>query len=549
MPTSTAWAMYDRAAKMAEAVNDKTAATEYRNKADNTKRQALKELWNDKVGILGSIGVEGIWRGQPQIWEQYTGVVNGLLPLDKGRRAMRWLEEHYGFEPTKDIKLLMCDAWWPLRWSVHWVPVGDMLLACEAGMKTGDADLWWPYFRTVAMSSFRSDQPGVRLAISNSGAGSGGVEFIDSDDPHMQATVRGLFGITPEVNNGIIHISPAFPSDWTSASIKSPAISYSYERTGNKVVMTITTPQPLVKVVRARFDVPASTTQKETVSTVELTIPAGNPTPEIVRNHRPILTDITPPVKEARLDAGEKQRLELMDLSEIYNTTLSTLVKETKFVPDYGLPTTNKDWWMTIATKILQTPSAYGLPTTIKDWWMTVPGKLNDGPEIITADNGVDFLLKGRSESVKGKANSLIALSSWGTPYPLPAAITIPVNKKVKKIWLLMSNYVSPIKNYIPNGEIVLHYTTGEKRIISLVPPYNMDCYFQAFSREGTAVDINELEWTGGWSPCRPHLCKAQANALPVECDPARILKAIEVRATVSEGVIGINAITLLPAK
>jgi hypothetical protein len=63
------------------------------------------------------------------------------------------------------------------------------------------------------------------------------------------------------------------------------------------------------------------------------------------------------------------------------------------------------------------------------------------------------------------------------------------------------------------------------------------------------AVDINELEWTSGWSPCQTNLCKAQANALPVECDPARILKAIEVRATVSEGVIGINAISLLPAK
>jgi len=522
MPTTTAWTMFDHAAMMAEVMDDPGMAAAYRAEAGKIRFKAFEELWSEKEGVLGSIGANGIWRGHPQTWEQYTGIVNGMIPPDKGRRAMRWLEAHYGFEPSENVNLLMNCDWWPLRWSVHWVPVGDTLMAAMAGMKCGDADLWWPYFKTAAMSAFRTDTPAVRFAISNIGSGGAGVEFIDADDPHMQATLRGLFGITPEIHKGRLLIEPAFPSDWNSAELRSPLVSYTYQRNGGQAEIKITTPQPLVKVVRAAPGAPPVTTPKERVSTVTAPLPHREK-PLRKQSRKNIRVDLQPPEKDPVLGTSERQRMVLVDLKKSYNTTLDKMTTEARFTADYGGS------------------------TTIETWWHTVPGKMNDGPETVTADNGVEFLLKGRSEAVAGKADNLLALSSWGDPYPYPAAARISVGRKLERFWLLTQNYVSPIKNYIPNGEIVLHYSEGEPGVVSLVPPYNMDCYFQRFSREGTSVPLGTLVWPGGWMPCERSQCEAQANALAVECDPLRTLEGIEIRATVSEGVVGIAALTLLP--
>ena len=87
----------------------------------------------------------------------------------------------------------------------------------------------------------------------------------------------------------------------------------------------------------------------------------------------------------------------------------------------------------------------------------------------------------------------IVALSSWGTPYPFPAGVKLSVGQKLEKLWLLSQDYVTSVKCYIPNGEVVLHYETGDPDITSLIPPYNMDCYFQAFSREGTTVPLGQL--------------------------------------------------------
>ncbi len=523
-PTSTAWALLDRAARMARVVGDREAGKRYQSMAEKVKEQAFEELWNEEQGILGSIGAEGLWRGHPQTWEQYLGIINGMIPADKGQRAMRWLESHYGFEGEQGVQLLMNCDWWPLRWSVHWVPTGDTHLAALAGMVCGDPDLWWPYLKTAVLSSFRSDAPGVRFSIGNtSGGGGGGIEFVDSDDPLVYTTVRGLFGIEPEIQNGRIRITPAFPADWDSAEIHSPMLSYSYTRERGRVTLKITTPEPLVKVVRSQLGVPAITTARERVSVVTLQLPSREEGRPAQAFPDPILVETAPALKETPLGAEEKSRLVMMDLSAVHNTTLHDLVDKIRFKTDFGRP------------------------TTIHSWWHTVPARMNRGPEQIETPAGVAFLLKGRNESVEGKAKNLLALSSWGKPYPLPAVARIPLGKKVERMWLLMQNYVSPIKNYIPNGEIVLHYASGQPDIVSLVPPYNLDCYFQAFSRDGVSVELGELVWAKGWSPCHRSQCKAQANALKVACDPSRVLKTVEIRATVSEGVLGINAITLLP--
>ena len=85
---------------------------------------------------------------------------------------------------------------------------------------------------------------------------------------------------------------------------------------------------------------------------------------------------------------------------------------------------------------------------------------------------------------------NLLALASW-QPYPLPGGAVIPVGMRCERLWLLLQSCVHPMKNYLPNGEVVLSYASGERAIVSPVPPFNLDCYFHHFGRE-----VCERLWT-----------------------------------------------------
>jgi len=542
-PSATGWAMLDCAAKLAAVAGDDAAAAEYAERAQRSRERVLAELWRDDRGRLGSIGSDGIWRAQGQTWEQYLAINAGLLTPDQGRSAMRWIERHYGFEPSPGVRLLPNSGWFPMRWSTQWIPTGDTCLAALAGIRCGDADLWWPYLRTAVLSSFRSEFPGINMGIANTGAGGGDREDVDSDDPFTHVVVRGLFGIEPALHEGRIDITPSFPSDWTEASIRTPDVEYEYRRDGDHAALHIRTPQPVVKRVRVGVDGEAVTTPEEAESTVTVQVgapvepPEAGPRPqvrvELAAQEEPggpptarvtagdagrRLGAEAPPLSEA-----ESGRQTLVDLAGAYNTTPSGMVA-TAFVFDYA-----------------------DSPAPLAGWWGNPGIALGPGtPRVLKASNGVRFLVAGWPRSELGpEPNSLLALASW-TPQPFPGGATVPVDASAEAVWLLLLSYVHPMRNYVPNGEIVLHYAEGEPEVTSLVPPFNVDAYFQHFSLEGIPVPLGRLEG-GGF--VHPGLSVPHGDALRVPCDPARRLARVELRATCSEAVLGLMGMTLVRAE
>jgi hypothetical protein len=104
------------------------------------------------------------------------------------------------------------------------------------------------------------------------------------------------------------------------------------------------------------------------------------------------------------------------------------------------------------------------------------------------------------------------------------------------------------MKNYIPNGEVVLHYAGGKQAVESLIPPFNLDCYFQHFSLNGIPLPMGRLgPWPTGWTPIHKGMAGAHADVLELPCDPAEVLEAVELRATCSEGVLGLAGMTAVP--
>ena len=524
-PSTMGWVMLDRAARMAAVVGDPKAQAEYRTLAEKTRAAIFRELWNEKEGRLGCIGSDGIWRGHPQTWEEYLAINGGLLNSDQGRRAMRWIASHYGFQPQPGVTLLACSDWWPIRWSCQWVPTGDTCLAVLAGMKCGDADLWWPYLKTVVGSAFRSDFPGINMGISNAGAGGGDREDVDSDDPHAHVVVRGLFGIEPALHEGRIDICPSFPSDWRQASIRTPDISYEWQREGTQATFHIRTPRPVAKHVQASLDGPEVVTPAETESVVTLKL--GPAAPPLAPIKQPtILADQCPVPVPKPPTSAEQRRLVLFDLAAAYNVTSEELVA-TRFVFDYA-----------------------DHPSPLSSWWGNPLLTQPPSPRVLTASQGVLFLTAGRPRPGLGATpKNLLALSSW-RPQPLPGGVSVPVGLHCEQLWLLLQCYVHPMKNYLPNGEVVLRYADGSHSVTSLIPPFNLDCYFQHFSREGVPVPLGQLgPWPAGWTPIHRGLSNAHADALSIDCDRTRMLESVELRATCSEGVLGLAGMTTLSAR
>jgi hypothetical protein len=445
----------------------------------------------------------------------------GLIGPEQGRRAMRWVESHLCYTGDRpEVKLMMSSDYWPVRWSNQWVATGDTLLAAMAGMKCGDADLWWPYVRTAVNAAFRSHSPGIPFGISNTGAGGGGYDLVDSDDPHIQMAVRGLFGIEPYIHEGRIDICPAFPSDWTEASIKTPDISYHYTRKGNVAAFRIKTPKPLIKRVRADLTGKELVTPAETESVLRAKLGPGPP-PWPESTHRAtIISEVDPNTEKASLTVVDRKRLAYLDLSSAYNHRAKDLA-DTEVIFDYEHDVKRvKDWWNSPAIA-----------------WSGVSG-------VIESPDGVSYKVAGSQDGSEPK--NLLAVSTW-RPYSLPGAVKVPVGQACEKVCLLLQSYVHPIKNYIPNGEIILHYTDGSQAVTQLIPPFNLDCYFQHFSREGTKVPLGELVWpTRGFQPIDKRMTEAHADSLIIRCDSKKALRDIEIRATCSEAIIGVAGISVI---
>ena len=526
-PSAMAWAMLDRAARLAAVVGDAEAGKTYRAAADRTRRKVFAELWREDEGRLGSIGQDGIWRGHPQTWEEYLAANAGLLSPEQSRRAMRWVAVALRLpaaarRATALLQRLVAD---PLERAMG---AHRRHLPGRLGRN--------PSGRRRPLVALLANGCPLRIPHREAGDQHGHRQLRRRrrrrgrrrlGRPLCHVAVRGLFGIEPALDEGRLDICPAFPSAWREASIRTPDVSYTYRREGNQATMTIRTPRPLVKRVRANLSGPEIVTPAEAESTVTLSL-GPPPPPPAPPKEPPILVD--PGDGSAGSTGGGEDGSPGGRCCSICPAVCNVTAEQftaARFTFDY----------------------ADG-PRPLSDWWGNPALSMSPSPRMVEAGNGVRFLTSGRPHPGMGKTpNNLLAMASW-KPYPLPGGAVVPVGLRCRQLWLLLQSYVHPMKNYIPNGEVVLHYAGGRQTVESLVPPYNLDCYFQHFSRQGLPVTLGRVgPCPAGWTPVCQGMSNAHANALEIPCDPSRVLESVEFRATCSEGVLGLAGMTAVAAE
>ena len=149
-------------------------------------------------------------------------------------------------------------------------------------------------------------------------AESGSTAVVLSDDSRPgDVAVEGLrlAELTAGDEDDRFEISPALPSDWREASIRTPDISYDYQPDGDRAVIHIHTPKPLVKKVRGTPCGDAVITPRETESTVTVSLGPSVPVAETPPHPPTILAEqqAPPPAKRAKESPEERARLALFD--------------------------------------------------------------------------------------------------------------------------------------------------------------------------------------------------------------------------------------------
>jgi hypothetical protein len=156
--------------------------------------------------------------------------------------AKRLENKRYCDIEDKGYQTISTTNWLPYSWSVNNVAFAEVAHTSLAYWQAGRADEAFHLFKSSVLDGmYLGNSPGNIGQISFYDAARGEC-YRDFGDPvgvYSRALIQGLFGICPDAMNDRLVIRPGFPSDWNFASMISPDVDFSFERTGTKDIYTI----------------------------------------------------------------------------------------------------------------------------------------------------------------------------------------------------------------------------------------------------------------------------------------------------------------------
>lgn len=187
------------------------------------------------------------------LWTIYHALDSKVPDAFQAYQSLRYIDEHIPHIPVKakgwqqkDLYLLSETNWQPYTWSLNNVVYAENLhtaLAYWQGNRSEEAFKLWR--STILESMYLSAGPGNFQQLSFYDAIRGELyrDFADGIGMTARTLVEGLFGIQPDALNKQLIIRPGFPSEWPTASIKTPDIEFSFQRKTGLEIYRINTTQ------------------------------------------------------------------------------------------------------------------------------------------------------------------------------------------------------------------------------------------------------------------------------------------------------------------
>ena len=287
-------------------------------------------------------------------------------------------------------------------------------------------------------------------------------DFADNVGITSRAIINGLFGILPDALEGMCILKPAFPDEWEEASIKTPYLSYSFRREGNKDIYEVEQhfPQPLRIVIRSNAGGGAYLETAGNSDTVQTIVVDRTALPQ---------APVYKPVPTARANAADPAYMsamglddinpdamanaEMVDISSAFNSTVDDIFRNEYLSPRPPVTT-------------LQIPIQ-----GVGDWCtpFVKPDIEDDGLRARISEGMFDT---GLGVSFRSPAEGWnIAYTSLWDNYP--DALTFPLAGKARRAYLLMAGSTNNMQSRIDNGTVTVKYTDGSTSVMPLLNPIN----------------------------------------------------------------------------
>ncbi len=259
--TAYAYRAEETALLLAKRAGDEDGARLHEAAMGRIRKGFFDLLWIPERGYPGAFREQGgLKRLHESCWlySIFCPIDAGLLDTEQAAQALAYTETDleriklpYGGEQCWPSN------WVPSIWSVREMWPGDNYQLALAYFQTGLPEEGWSLLHgTFPQQMFYGTVP------ADLGHPAGATDFNDCASMFARTVVEGLFGYAPDYPNGVVRISPEFPSAWDHASIKTPDVSIGYHREGVRTTLKVT----LAKAGDLEVRVPVSTSGVEAVT-------------------------------------------------------------------------------------------------------------------------------------------------------------------------------------------------------------------------------------------------------------------------------------------
>ena len=538
-------------------------------KAARIRDAMQSKLWMPEKGIFAEyIDTRGakMRHEEPELPTLYHAAEFQLLSEGQIGQMLDWAHAHLKWENTPGGgRLAWSSNWVPnsgrsYTHSTHEIAYAEELNFALTHYLAGRADDAYALFRASLCGIFNGPTPGgLACHSTKDGRQRANDEFSDAISMWGRTLTEGIFGIRPRLQDGILHVTPQFPSDWTGASIRTPLLSYTWKRDGNAVTITWDSIQnlPLLfrvllpaksidKVESDKADIsPAPPIARDGLTWVSI-LASGTHDGFLVVHYTPAERAAAPPpmplavapVTPWKPPAGEHDlnRWSLVDLSGTYNATITgalAKVEKEAVRPEKPASQVGFDYWRSHLTD-----RHHGDPVQMPSdaAWRAKVG--TDG--VAWTEDGIPFKT--------AKEGDNIGIVTRTGAYPV--RLEFPVNAAGKALYLMLSGESFPVQSHMPHLRVTLLYADGTRAQRDLVSPFGIgDCWSTWCGRwHDTAV--NGFENLGGrFGPkgsievkdmFQPVNVDTEAHLVRFELSEGKALQTVQVAAVANDIIFGV---------
>lgn len=543
------------AARIAEIIGEDAAP--YRAEAERILKAMDSRLW-----IGGAAGhwaefedLMGLKRKHTSaaLWSVYTPIDCGAGSPEQFYRATQYVDMQI---PHIDVtaggesygQVVATSNWCPYMWSINNVAPAEIMHTALAFFEAGRAEQGYNLLLANVMDQmYIGESPANfgQLSFYDAARGECYRDFGDCIGISARALLQGLFGIVPDALNGRCVVRPGFPTEWDSASVTTPYLSYKFKRTGRKDVYEITQnfTRPLRIVLRQNLgngeyrDIAGSLDKRQTIVADAVEIPAESRDTLVVSGGETV-------EEMERMGLGEPElgkKFTKVDISGAFNSSVSDIFKNKYLSPRPPFTTLE-------------------LPTQgIGEWCHPkFTAEIDDSVFRSMIANG-EFTVAGVPFRTPSEGRNIVYTSLWDN---YPDSVEIPMKGKASSAYLLMAGSTNHMQCRIDNALVIATYKDGTADTLHLQNPDNWCPIEQDYYCDGKAFYMAEMrpyrvclgngivsrdlgKALGIGSASERLLPGGAAQMLKMPLNGRKRLSKLTVRTLSNDVVVGLMAVTL----